>query len=132
MSLTQNKEQTKTEKRLKTIQERYGKLESWNKGKTGLFRHTEETKKQMSLSHIKTTTIIKDLENEETIIGIMLSDGHISKPRTEYANCNFSISIGQKYEGLKENLITYFTILGLKTYANLQTRKTGIIHYNVG
>lgn len=71
----------------------------------------------------KIPKIQKNILDDDLIIGLMLSDGHISRQRTIYSNSNFSISVGSKYEKFASYIESYLKGLGTIVYKKDNSKK---------
>lgn len=97
------------------------------------FKQSQETKDKRAMSNMKKEHSLKILEifDDDVIIGLLLSDAHLSRPYTEFQNSSFSISISSKYKTFPYYVEDYLKKLNLNVHKKEFTRKTGVIHWNV-
>ena len=107
----------------------------WNYGlKTGKLNKEHRLKISKALnktSLLKRQKINKNIFDDDVIIGLLLSDAHLTRPRTEFQNSSFSISIGSKYKTFPNDVEEYLKSLNIHVYKKEFTRKTGVVHWNL-
>ena len=83
----------------------------WNYGlKTGKLNKEHRLKISKALnktSLLKRQKINKNIFDDDVILGLLLSDAHLTRPRTEFQNSSFSISIGSKFKTFPNDVKAY-------------------------
>jgi len=93
-------------------------------------KHTQKHKDNSSKGHMITiSSPIKSIL--EIIEGLVLTDAHLSEPKTEFQNSRFQISIGWKFRPFAYYLQQLFSDHNIDTTMKTYTRKTGITSINL-
>lgn len=74
---------------------------------------------------------VHGLEKDETIIGLLLSDSHLTSIPNKFRNSRFTISQSTKYEEMIDFITKYLNDLGFNTTKKSYMRKTGIWSTNL-
>jgi len=75
---------------------------------------------------LKRNFITEKLEEDELIIGLMLSDGHVSKPITNTSNCRFLLTQSYKHLDMINHTEKYLNLLGFKITRFFRIRRNCI------
>lgn len=114
---------------LETRQKRSNSMKN-NKYALG-FKQSQETKDKRASSIMKKGVIDNMILNNELLSGIILSDGHLTKPESQFSTSHFGLSFNPKYRELGDVVSKELGKYDIKSTIKFYTRKTGISSYNL-
>lgn len=78
-------------------------------------KSTKEQIEKFSYGHMKKIIMTKGLEKDELLIGLILSDAHITKQRTAFSNSQFQLTQTIKTKQMIDHVENYLNDIGFST-----------------